>query len=233
LSSRPFQNGHPKAIIFDMDGLIFDTERLYQATGSEMLARRGKEFSEELRQRIMGVPGVESMRIVREALGLPESPEELYVEAQSLFRAHVATDLSLMPGLLEILARIEERGIPKALATSTRRDTTDLMLARYDFHCRFAPIVTSDLIERGKPDPEIYELTCRMLGVPTSEALVLEDSYNGVLSAKRAGCRCVAVPHDLSRCFDFSGADLVVDSLLDDRLLIFAGLADSPAIPPR
>ena len=221
----PIDEDHQlRAVVFDMDGLMFDTETLYQQAGAELLRRRGKEFSEALYLRMMGIPGLQSMALLRAEHALEESASDLYDESQEIFRSLLETDLRMMPGLLELLERIERRGLPKAVATSTRRDTVDLMLAPYGFHARFDDIVTSDLVTHGKPHPEIYLLTCTRLGVPPAQTLVLEDSHAGVTSAKAAGCRCAAVPHELSRSFDFSVADLIVDRLLDERLLAYAGL---------
>ena len=211
-----------RAVVFDMDGLMFDTETLYHQAGHELLRRRNLIFTDEMYLRMMGVPGMRSMAMLAEEYGLPESPEALYGESQAIFRSLLDDGLRLMPGLLGLLERLEAIGLPKAIATSTRRDTADLMLGRYDFHQRFDPIVTSDLVTHGKPDPEIYLLACERLGVEPEHALVLEDSYNGVLSAKAAGCHCIAAPHELSRVFDFSAADLIIDSLSDRRLYAYA-----------
>lgn len=216
--------GDCRAVILDMDGTMFDTEVLYHQVGIEMLARRGREFTMDLAIRIMGVPGREAMAIVKDEHALPESPEDLYEESQRLLRAKIDRELPLMPGLFELLDRIEGRGLPKAVCTSTERALTDLMLAAYDLHRRFDFTLTRDDVQRGKPDPEIYLTACRRLGLEPRNVVVLEDSYNGTLAACAAGCRCIAVPHPLTRHLDFSHAALIAENLLDQRLLALAGL---------
>lgn len=203
---------------------MFDSEVLYHEVGIELVARRGLEFTTELFQQIMGVPGRESMRIVKDALGMPESPDELYEESQAMLRRKIDAGLALMPGLTDLLNRLEARGLPLGVATSTERDLTDLMLARAELRRRFRFVLTRNDVDRGKPDPEIYLRACQFLALAPADVAVIEDSYNGTLAAAAAGCQCIAIPHPLSKSFDFSHADLVADHLLDPRLLARLGL---------
>jgi HAD superfamily hydrolase (TIGR01509 family) len=207
------------AVVFDMDGVIFDTESLYFEAEVEMLERRGQTFRTELAQRIMGLPGITAMELLRAAHGLADAPEALFAECQALFRSRVATRLTLMPGFERLMDRLEQRGLAKAVATSTRRQLTTEMLGAYDLEPRFRCVLTADDVTHGKPHPEIYQLACRRLGTEPPNTLVIEDSLNGTKSAAAAGCFCVAAPHALSRSLDFSHANLVVDHLLDERLL--------------
>lgn len=202
-----------------MDGLMFDTERLYFDAQSEMLARRGLTFTIEHAQMLMGVHGTQAMAILCRETGLTDQPEDLYAECQSLLRARIETDLQTMPGLFELLEIIETAGLKKALATSTHRTLTEYMLGRYELLSRFEFLLTREDVTQGKPHPEIYLKAAQLVGLPPSEVLVLEDSRNGALAAKSAGCITVAVPHALSRSIDFSFADLTADHLLDERLV--------------
>lgn len=219
VGAEPESRSQFQAVVFDMDGVIFDTESLYFESEIEMLARRGKSFSTALGQKIMGLPGIRAMEVLRAEHGLEDSPESLFDECQALFRSRIATRLTLMPGFASLLERLERRGMAKAVATSTRRQLTTEMLGTFGLDKRFRCVLTADDVTHGKPHPEIYQLACRRLGTEPSKTLVIEDSLNGTKSAAAAGCFCVAAPHALSRSLDFSHANLVVDHLLDARLL--------------
>ena len=214
----------PVAVVFDMDGLIFDTERLYFEAEHELLARRGCSFPTSLGQRMMGLPGLAAMELLRQESGLTEAPEQLFQECQALFQAKLDGDLCYMPGFPEYFDRVQAQGLRLGLATSTLRQLTDRMLGPFGLHERFECILTGSDVSRGKPDPEIYQRTCERLQLPPEQVLVLEDSLNGTLAAKAAGCLCAAIPHQLSRSLDFSHVDLVVDHVLDERLLALTGL---------
>ena len=213
-----------RAVVFDMDGTMFDSEILYFHVGVELLKRRGLDFTTELSLRIMGVPGRDSMRIVKAAHDLPESPDELYDESQSILRQLLDAELRFMPGVLDLLDRLEARGIPKGVATSTERDLSTYMLESRGILPRFQFVLTRNDVEKGKPHPEIYWRACELLGLAPEEVLVLEDSLTGTLSASAAGCHCVAIPHELSRALDFSHAKFVADGVLDERILRLVGL---------
>lgn len=216
---------HIRAVVFDMDGIIFDSETLYFAAGQELLRRRGLDFTVEIAQSIMGVPGLEAMEMLRQSQILEDSALDLYQECQVIFDGMLATDLALMPGLLELLSRIEAKSLPKAVATSTARVVTDRMLSQFDLLQRFRFTLTRDDVQHGKPHPEIYQTACDRLGLQPEEVLVIEDSQNGMRAAKSAGCHCVVIPHELTRTLDFEAADIIAEHLLDDRLLQLAGLS--------
>jgi HAD superfamily hydrolase (TIGR01509 family) len=125
---------------------------------------------------------------------------------------------------LELLAALEASGIPKAIATSSRRSFVDHVLAPFDLQARFAFILASEDITHGKPHPEIYLAAAMRHGVLPQEMLVLEDSANGCRAAVAAGAIAVAVPGDHSRAHDFSEAALVADSLADERIYRLLGI---------
>lgn len=214
-----------RAVVFDMDGLMFDTERLYFESETELANRRGVVFTIELAQKMMGVHGGPAMEILKAELGLAEPAEALYAECQEIFRSKVEADLQRMPGLEELLDRVAAAGLPMAVATSTHRAMTHQMLDQYNLRPRFEFLLTREDVERGKPAPDIYLKAAQLLNLKPGSVLVLEDSRNGALAAKAAGCVTVAVPHALTRMLDFSFCDLVADHLLDERLLHLAGLA--------
>ena len=213
-----------RAVVFDMDGLMFNTEDVYTLAGTELLRRRGCQFTGELKDAMMGLPPQPSFGVMIEWHGLKESWEALASECNEIFSGLLSGRLAVMPGLIELLSALESAGIPKAIATSSCRQLTDACLTPFDLARRFQFILTAEDIVRGKPDPEIYLLAARRFGISPAEMLVLEDSQNGCKAAAAAGAFTVAVPGEHSRRHDFSVARLVAGSLADPRLFELLGI---------
>jgi HAD superfamily hydrolase (TIGR01509 family) len=214
----------PRAVVFDLDGLMFNTEDLYQFVGGELLRRRGHVFTAELLDRMMGRPGKIALSIMIEHHGLNATVEQLTAETDEIFPSILDAKLAPMPGLVELLSALEGAGIPKAIATSSRRSFVDDVLGRFQFGPRFQFILSAEDVVEGKPDPEIYLTAAKRHGVSPSEMLVLEDSQNGCRAAVRAGALAVAVPGGHSLRHDFTGAAIVADSLSDRRIYELLGL---------
>ena len=212
------------AVVFDMDGLMFNSEDVYSLAGAELLRRRGREFTADLKDAMMGIPPRESFQIMIQRHGLPESWDVLARESNEIFLALLPEHLALMPGLLELLDALEKAGTPKAIATSTGRRLTEACLGPFDLARRFQFVLTSEDITHGKPHPEVYLTAAKRFGVLPSQMLVLEDSQNGCRAGAAAGARVVAVPGEHSRQQDFSSASMVIDSLADRRLYALLGL---------
>jgi HAD superfamily hydrolase (TIGR01509 family) len=207
-----------RAVVFDMDGLMFNTEDVYTLVGSELLRRRDRVFTNEIKKEIMGVPPRQSFVTMIERLGLDDTWQDLVAESNLLFLEIVDRHIEPMPGLLELLDRLETARIPKAIATSSEKAILDACLAHFGLHPRFHFFLTAEDVRRGKPDPEIYLTAARRLGIQPAEMLVLEDSQNGCKAAAAAGAFAVAVPGIHSLDHDFSSASLVIDNLADARL---------------
>jgi HAD superfamily hydrolase (TIGR01509 family) len=215
---------HFRAVVFDMDGLMFNTEEVYTSVGSELMRRRGKTFCGGLKDAMMGLPPKESFEVMIRWHGLSDTVEQLIPESNAVFLGLLRGRLAVMPGLIELLAALEAAGIPKAIATSSGRELADACLTPFDFPRRFRFVLTSEDIVRGKPDPEVYLAAAARFGVQPDEMLVLEDSQNGCRAAAAAGAFTVAVPGEHSRRQDFSMASLVVASLADARLYAALGI---------
>ena len=214
-----------QAVVFDLDGLMFNTEMLYQQVGGELLRRRGKRFEADLLDQIMG------RRTYRRALQmmidwhkLSDSVETLTAESAQIFSGILDTQLAQMPGLSDLLDALEKAGIRKAIATSSVRAFTERVLGQFDMARRFAFILTAEDVSEGKPDPEIYQTAAARLNLEPWQIMVLEDSHNGCRAAIAAGAFAVAVPGVHSRDHDFSGARLIADSLADPRIYAALGL---------
>ncbi len=215
---------HPRAAIFDMDGLMFNTEDVYYEVGTQLMRRRGRQYTRELSDAVMGRPPQVCFETMIRWHGLDDRWEAMATESEDLFIALLDDYLEPMPGLLELLDALEAAGIPKAICTSSSRRVLTAVLSRFRMEPRFQFTLTAENIVHGKPHPEIYLKAAARLELPPDEILVLEDSQTGCRAAADAGAVVVAVPGEHSRNQDFSVASLVIESLDDPRLYDLLGL---------
>jgi HAD superfamily hydrolase (TIGR01509 family) len=206
-------SGRYRAVVFDMDGLLLDTETLWHESEVELFARRGIEFTREDQLAVIGTSVPITARYFAERLGRPvEEGVALVEEMVGLMHQRVKRQVEARPGALELLDRLAAMdGIRLGLASNSPRFLVDDALASAGLTDRFEAIVTGEDVEHAKPAPDIYLLACERLGVDPSEALALEDSASGVQAAKAAGLTCIAVP--LFAETDVSTADRVIESL--------------------
>jgi len=201
-----------KALIFDMDGLMIDSERLYFETEREIASSFGKIVNNTTLWKMMGRKPIESLKIFADDLDLPMSPDELLEMRDEMMLERLKNDLVPMKGLREILNTFDGR-LEMAVATGAVQLFLDLVLDQLKIRHYFKFLQASDDIERGKPDPEIYLKTIDALNVLPSECVILEDSSNGALAGKRAGGQVIAVPTEYTRDQDFSFVDISVMDL--------------------
>jgi len=207
---------------------MVNTEDLYQDVGARILQRRGKRFDAELLDAMMGCPANVALQRMIDWHQLSDTVAGLAAETEEIFATVLDERLQVMPGLWDLLARLEAAGMPKAIATSSGPEFVRDVLARFELAPRFQFVLTSHDVRHGKPHPEIYLLAAGRFGVEPGEILVLEDSHNGCRAAVAAGTVAVAVPSGHSLRHDFAGAALVADSLADPRLLAMLS-----SCPPR
>jgi HAD superfamily hydrolase (TIGR01509 family) len=206
------------AVVFDLDGLLVNTEELYQHVGGELLRRRGRTFDGDLLDAMMGRPQQVSLGIMIEWHGLDDTVDGLAAETREIFLGLLDTRLEPMPGAVALVDELAARGLPRGVATSSGPDFAHDVLGRVGLLDRFGFVLTSADVAHGKPDPEIYRTAAGRLGVPPARMLVFEDSAAGCRAAVAAGAVTVAVPGGHSRRHDFSGARLVAESLADPRI---------------
>ncbi|HDQ74089.1 MAG TPA: HAD family phosphatase [Chloroflexi bacterium] len=212
------------AVIFDLDGLMVDSEPLAEWAWRETLARYGCLLDEQTFQDILGLRVADSARVICERYPLPVGPEEAMAERDRLFLDAVPARLRACAGLYPLLDALACREIPLALATSGHRVYVDLVFQTLDFEDRFRAVVTGDEVANGKPAPDIYLLAAERLGVAPERCLALEDSVLGARAAEAAGMVCLVVPNDRMDPRDFPATCRLFDSLervrdnLDDLL---------------
>jgi HAD superfamily hydrolase (TIGR01509 family) len=215
----------PSAVVFDLDGLMFNTEDLYQDVGSELLRRRGHVFTPGLLDKMMGRPGAIALQFMIDEHALTDTVPQLQAECDDIFFTILSARLAPMPGLLALLDALESANIPKAIATSSRRSFLAQVLQPFALQPRFVFTLTAEDVTHGKPDPEIYLTAASRLDRHPGEVLVLEDSQNGCRAAVAAGAFAVAVPGGHSLRHDFSGAQFIAESLADRRIYDALGIA--------
>lgn len=211
------------AVAFDLDGLLVNTEELYQEVGTELLRRRGRAFDADLLDAMMGRPQPVALSIMIDWHSLDDTVETLAAETKDVFQGLLASRLELMPGAADLIDHLETHGLAKGVATSSGPDFAHDVLARVGMLDRLDYVLTAADVTDGKPHPEIYQAAAARHGVPAEQLLVFEDSANGCRAAVTAGAVVVAVPGGHSRRHDFSGAQLIAESLADPKIYRLLG----------
>ena len=199
-------------VVFDLDGVIVDSEPIHEQATDEYLASLGIPDDEALRQDMMGRRVRELTDVLAKRLGRP--PEEVFAEREAIFWRLLERDGPRpMPGLEAAIARLSRAGLELAVATSGTRAYVGFVLERLGVRAAFKAVVSGDDVTLGKPDPETYLLTAGLLGADPADCVALEDTFHGVIAARSAGMHAVAVPNALTAGMDFSAADAVVADL--------------------
>jgi HAD superfamily hydrolase (TIGR01509 family) len=199
-------------VVFDLDGVIVDSEPIHEQATDEYLASLGIPDDEALRQDMMGRRVRELTDVLAKRLERP--PEEVFAEREAIFWRLLERDGPRpMPGLEGAIARLSGAGLELAVATSGTRAYVGFVLERLGVRAAFKAVVSGDDVTLGKPDPETYLLTAGLLGADPADCVALEDTFHGVIAARSAGMHAVAVPNALTAGMDFSAADAVVADL--------------------
>jgi HAD superfamily hydrolase (TIGR01509 family) len=208
----------PGALIFDMDGLLVDSEPIAAVAMERFLARRMLDSDPDIYEKLLGRRLPEAMTIVKNWYGLDGDHADLTEEYGALRLAALKEGLPAMPGAFEIIAWARELGIPRALATSSMRSHADVGIAAAGIGGLFDTEVTGDEVEHGKPAPDMFLLAAHRLGVVPAHCLVFEDAPAGVAAGKAAGMQVVWIPNDHTRNVPMPVApDWRAESLIDAR----------------
>ena len=183
-----------EAVVFDLDGIIVDSEHVWDDVRQELAEERGGRWHDRASRDMMGMSSPEWSRYMHDVIGLAESPEEINAEVVRRMEAGYRERLPLIPGAVEAVERLAARW-PLGLASSSNRELIDLALESSGLGRLFAATVSSEEVARGKPAPDVYLEAARRLGVPPGRCAAIEDSENGILSAKAAGMGVLAIPN--------------------------------------
>ena len=208
-----------------MDGVLLDTERIYTRVYAEVVAKFGKTYDWRLKRLTMGRGAVDGARVVIGELGLPLSPEELFTLLDPLLET-AFTAVPAMPGAPELVAELADRGVPLAIATSSRARLFALKSAPHAWFNHFQAVVCGDDpdLKAWKPSPDIYLIAAARLAVAPERCLVIEDAPAGVLAGKNAGMRVIAVPDPELGDDLVCAADRVVHGYAELREAVLAAL---------
>jgi HAD superfamily hydrolase (TIGR01509 family) len=214
-----------EGVIFDLDGLLLDSEQVWDEAREELAKERGGRWSDHAQRDMMGMSSPEWSAYMHDVIGLPEPPEEINVEVVRRLEERYRERLPVIPGAQAAVERLAERW-PLALASSSNRELIDLALDLMGVAKYFKATVSSEEVARGKPAPDVYLEAARRLRVDADKAAAIEDSRNGIRAAKAAGMRVVAIPNEHFPPDDetLGQADVVLESL--------AGLT-AEAVQPR
>jgi HAD superfamily hydrolase (TIGR01509 family) len=183
-----------EAVVFDLDGVIVDSEHVWDEVRQQLAEERGGRWHEEASRDMMGMSSLEWSRYMHDVIGLAEPPEEINAEVVRRLVALYEEELPLLEGAMESVEALAARW-PLGLASSSNRELIDLVLRVSGLERWFAATVSSEEVERGKPAPDVYLEAARRLNVAAERCAAVEDSENGIRSAKAAGMRVVAIPN--------------------------------------
>jgi HAD superfamily hydrolase (TIGR01509 family) len=202
------------AVVFDLDGVLLDSEAAWVGVKKEFTEETGGHWKEEAQWDMLGMSSIEWSRYMHDELGVPVPPEQISSEVADRLAQQYRERLPLLPGAVEAVRSLA-RQWPLGLATSSNRNVIDLVLEKAGLADVFAATVSSEEVERGKPAPDVYLETARRLSVEPAECVAVEDSTNGIRSAHAAEMAVIAVPNrDFPPEPEALGlADLTLDSL--------------------
>ena len=220
------------AVIFDMDGVVVDSEPLTIRSYLQAFEEFGVHVPREEYIRRVVVEGSRVSALFRDSGGNPNLWPDVFGRKTEMYVRLVKTEMRMMPGAMELLADLKRNGIPCALGTSAARPTMNIVFERFGLFQYFDVTVTLDEVSSHKPDPEVFLKASELMHMPPGRCVVIEDAPKGIFAAKAAGMRCVAVPTFLTVNEDLSAADLMVGSLeqLDTGILrsLVAGGGEIP-----
>ncbi|MGB2875641.1 MAG: HAD family phosphatase [Gaiellaceae bacterium] len=205
-----------EGVIFDLDGVLVDSEQVWNAVREDLARERGGRWHERAQRDMMGMSSPEWSRYMHEVIRVPDPPDEINREVVERIKRTYRERLPLIPGAREAVGRMAERW-PLGLASSSNRELIDLALELMGVRRFFRATVSSEEVARGKPAPDVYLEAARRLGIDPIVAAAIEDSHNGIFAAKAAGMRVIAIPNELFPPGEdaLAEADVVLSSLED------------------
>ena len=204
-----------KGILFDMDGVLVDSEPLFHKAVNMMVERCGAApiTEEENNRYLLGTTVEETWIRVKELRDVPQTPEELLAGYNEVVKEVLRSDLVPRPGVKDLIAEAQRRGLPIAVASSSLREWVNLKLSVIGLTDAFAIKLGGDDIENGKPAPDIYIKAAGLIGLEASECIAIEDSPIGLAAASSSGAYTICTLTDSTRHLDLSAADIIIENL--------------------
>jgi HAD superfamily hydrolase (TIGR01509 family) len=203
-----------KAIIFDLDGVIVNSEPVHQRLENQMYAELGLDLPHDFKQSLVGTSSLDAWRIIGENYRLDKSPEELLSQGRGRYLEVLKSGgVPLSEGALDLISLVKDKGFKILLASSASSRTITEVLKWHRLDDIFRIYIGGDQVSRSKPEPEIFLKAAKMGEVDTGECLVIEDAFNGIKAARRAGMYCIGYQNHFTGKQDLSMADVVVNNL--------------------
>jgi HAD superfamily hydrolase (TIGR01509 family) len=213
-----------KAVLFDMDGVLVDTEHYSTMASEEVLARHGIIQTPEEKKNVFGRRTLDNYRDAVNARGLSIDPQQLVKEKNRRFAEIIAGKVKPMEGVSELLGQLDKAGVSKAVVSSSPLDRVNVTLMESGLFEHFKTIISGDCCKLGKPNPEPFLLAAQTLNAKPGECLVIEDAQAGIEAGKDAGMKVLAVKSPNTHGQDLTKSDLIVDSLRDVNLKILENM---------
>ncbi len=194
MSSACYNASVTQAVIFDMDGVLLDSEQLWNQSKQEVVRESGGHWREDAPTAMIGMSSPEWSAYMRDTLGVPTSTDEINRAVVDRMEQHYREHLPLLPGAVEVVRTLHRRW-PLALASSANREIIDFALDTAGLAGEFDATVSSEEVQRGKPAPDVYLEAARRLSVEADRCVAVEDSSNGIRSAAAAGMAVIAFPN--------------------------------------
>lgn len=213
------------AVVFDLDGVLLDSEQLWDVVRRGVAAEAGRPWPAEATRAMQGMSTVEWSAYLTDVVGVPGDPESVAATVIDRLAAQYDTRLPLLPGAVEVVERLGHRW-PLGLASSSPRRLIDTVLASAGITQRFQVSVSTEEVAAGKPSPAVYQTVLQCLGVDPAQAIAIEDSSNGLRSAAAAGLAVLAIPNVAFPPSEdaLTLADVVVNSLEEITLELVASM---------
>lgn len=202
-----------QAVIFDLDGVLVDSEEFSMEATEQMLKELGIELTLEERERAFGRTDLDSYRECIKDRKLSLNPEDMVRRKEEIYSKLISGKLKPIEGAAELIQSLGEKAVRMAVASSGTRNKIRASLREIGFEGLFETVVSAEDITQGKPNPEIFLKAAERLGVPPAQCLVIEDAQAGVEAAKAAGMKCLAFKSPNTHGQDLSKADKTIDSL--------------------
>jgi HAD superfamily hydrolase (TIGR01509 family) len=221
-----------EAVVFDLDGVLVDSEHVWDEVREELARERGGRWHARAQADMMGMSSTEWSRYMHDVIGIADPPAEINAEVVRRMEARYAADLPLIDGAVDAVRRLSG-AFRLGLASSSNRPLIDAVLAATGLGPLFEVTVSSEEVARGKPAPDVYLEACALLGVAPERSAAIEDSGNGIRSAHAAGLRVLAIPNPRYPPPEdaLALADVVLASLADLTPAVVAGGGEAAGPP--
>lgn len=212
-----------KAVIFDMDGVIINSEPLHFQLEKELLEELGGKFTKEIHKAFVGTTDYHMWKKLKEQFNLKPSVEEIIKMKKERFLKRI-DEIKITENFMDFMLLLYSKGFPMAIASSNNRKIVDVVVNKFGLDKYMKFIISGEEVQKGKPDPEIFLTAAKKLGVNPEECLVIEDAENGVKAAKAAGMKCIGLKNVDSGNQNLSEADLIVNNFKELNLNMIKSL---------